>query len=262
MNTLLKLVETLLVAIPLFIFLSFILQVLFTSVGYLFGYLYDSIFGDWLIQFGHHFGKKCNGIKKIRFVKKIWAKMQPKNLYLRYETPFIAYCFSYMAIYLVSLIIPTKNDFVAFFCGMSIYIILYFFGMYRRCEKDSEYYTKVLKNNLSFLKLSFWPLGGLITIIGFMSTIFGKTINDFSSICDIIDNIISEVEPLFESQDLMMMGPIVLVSCAGMILLLYLISIPVQVISYFIILIINYVRENKRGYSKLVEIYWEIVKKL
>lgn len=59
MNILLKLVETLLVAIPLLFFLSFILQVLFTSVGYLFGYLYDSIFGDWLIQFGHHIGKNA-----------------------------------------------------------------------------------------------------------------------------------------------------------------------------------------------------------
>lgn len=243
-------------------FFGFFLQILFTSVGYLLGYLYDCIFGNWLIKLGHYIGKKYNGIKKRKFIKNIWSKMQPRKLYLRYETPFISYCFSYMAIYLISLIIPTKNSLFAFFIGTVLYIFLYFIGMFRRCGKDSEYFNVVLENNISFLKLSFWPLGGLITIVGFLCTISSRSIAEIPMAPEIMENIISEVWQLYESQSQIMIVPLVFITCFVITLLLYVVSIPVQVISYFIILIITYFRKNNQGYYKLIEIYWKIIKKL
>lgn len=257
MGTILSIFKIILLLLIIIAISGFALQILFTSVGYLFGYLYDCIFGNWFIKLGHYVGKKHKNIKKVKFIKLIWSKMQPRKLYLRYETPFISYCFSYMAIYFISLIIPTKNSFFAFFIGTVLYIFLYFLGMFRRCGKDGRYFTTVLENNLSFLKLSFWPLGGIITMVGFVCTISAKGIAEFSLSPTIIENILSNLQCLYDSQNIIVMVIFIIVVYLVLILILYVISIPVQVTSYFIILLINYFRENKKAYCKLIEIYWK-----
>lgn len=242
--------------------IPFVLQLMLSTIEYLFGYLYDSIFGDWLIIFVYRIGRKNNRLRNRHWFRKLWSLIQPKNTYVRYETPAIAYCFSYMAIWLMTYIIPRKMDTMwRQLISMTLYIIFYFAGMYRRCGKRSEYYTSVLKNNMSFLKLSFWVLGGLMTVIGFACTILGKNIKDINSLDAIIEYILTIGDSLFERTEPLMIIPIVLVSFVRIFLVLSVVSIPVQVVSYFIILLINYFRENPRGYVELIKRHWERTKR-
>lgn len=62
------------------------------SVVYIVGYVYDSIFGNSFISLGNFIGRKYPEIKNIQLVVKVWNKIQPKELYLRYETPLFTYC--------------------------------------------------------------------------------------------------------------------------------------------------------------------------
>lgn len=69
-------------------------------------------FGNSFISLGHFIGGKYSKIKNIPLIVKLWRKVQPKELYLRYETPLFAYCFSYTAISLLALILPDENGMV------------------------------------------------------------------------------------------------------------------------------------------------------
>lgn len=262
MDTFLKIILKLPLLVISIVLLAAILLILFTTVVYMLGYIYDSLFGDWIIKLGHYVGNKCYKIKKVSIIQKIWNKMQPRELYLRYETPMISYCISYYAIFFLAFIIPITNKDIAFIIASLIYIILYFVGMYRKCGKNREYYTYILENNMSFLKLSFLPLGFLITIIGFFCTVLGMKISDFSSIYSMVQKIGIFITSLFSSTNEFMILPISIVIGVGVIVLLYIISVPVQLISYFIIMVINYFREYGKAYSNLIKNYFEIIIRL
>lgn len=257
MDTLFELLKIIVGLVISIVSLPFLIQLMFSTITYLLGYLYDSIFGDWLIKLAYHIARKCGMLRNKRWFRKIWSLIKPKNTNVRYETPIISYCFSYMAILLMAQIIPGKVNMTGrLLSSMALYIILYFIGMYRRCGKKSEYYTTVLNNNMSFLKLSFWVLGGLITGIGFVCTVLGKDIDDVNSLGTMIEDILMVVDSLFENSEPLMIVLIILVSFVSIFVVLYVASIPVQIVSYFIILLINYFRENSRGYAELTKRYW------
>lgn len=247
--------------------LPFLIQLMFTTIIYLFGYVYDSICGDYIIKLAYCVTRKYGKLRNRPWFRKLWSWIKPRRTYVRYETPLISYCLSYMAIFMVAHIISVYvsravNMTESTLISMAIYVILYFLGMYRRCGGNAGYYTKVLKNNMSFLKLSFWVLGGLMTIIGFVCTILGKNIGDFDSLDVIINNIFTSGVPLFESTELVMIVPMILVSFVSIVVVLYVVSIPVQIVSYFIILLIDYFREHPQGYVELMKRYWERTKRL
>ncbi len=79
MEELLELLIMLLKLILVFIFLLGLLLVVWASVVYIVGYIYDSIFGDSLIRLGHFVGSKCPKIKDIPIVVKYWRKFKGKN---------------------------------------------------------------------------------------------------------------------------------------------------------------------------------------
>ena len=97
------------VAIIGFIPLLLMVMLLMSTAVYTLGYIYDIIFGNWIIQLGHKIGKKYYKIKNVSIIRKIWSLMQPKECYLRYPTPVISFCFSYMAVSILKLFIPTRN---------------------------------------------------------------------------------------------------------------------------------------------------------
>ena len=86
-----------------------ILFVAMTSVAYIVGYVYDGIFGNSILRLGHFIGRKHPKIKNMPMIVKAWKKIQSKEVYLRYETPLFAYCFSYTAISLLLFILPDEN---------------------------------------------------------------------------------------------------------------------------------------------------------
>lgn len=159
------------------IFAIGLLFVMLISTVYTVGYVYDSIFGNSFIRLGHFIGRKYPKIKNIPLVVKVWKKFQPKELYLRYETPLFAYCFSYTAISLLAIILPIKNG-LSIIVASFLYILAYFAGMAKKCRGNKRYYDKVLDNNIEFLKLSFLPLGFIITVLGFCFTITGMKVQE------------------------------------------------------------------------------------
>ncbi len=239
-----------------FILLTPIILFMFVSIVYIFGYIYDCLFGNWIIQFCRYIGKKYPRIKNSEKAFKLWEIIRPQKLYLRYETPLFTYCGSFTAIVLLSGIF-NYNYYINLTIGCILYLVLYFVGMARRCRDNDEYYDKVLKNNLDFLKLSFLPLGFIITILGFLCTITGVRVQDLSIPLQYLDSLKDSVN--YFNLELYSFKLFLETILGGVFIFIifYILSLPVQVVSYFIISLIDYFRKNNDGYMRLYKMYIE-----
>lgn len=255
MVALLKLLMLIIIMTP---YLVGVLFVFLTSVIYVIGYVYDSVFGNTILKIGHFIGKEIPSIKEDIFIIKCWQRIQPKKLYLRYETPLFTYCFSYTAILLLTVLLPVENG-MGIILASVLYLIFYFVGMARKCGKDKRYYGKILSNNMQFLKLSFLPVGFIITILGFLFTITGKKVQDFPFDFSMVQNAIANLTSYNNETDLLRLLFKLFVIGILLLVLLYIASLPVQVLAYFVISIINYFRKNKRAYAVLFGKYMRIV---
>ena len=235
------------------------LMVMIISLVYCIGYVYDTIIGDWLFHFGKFVSSKSPRLKEFDVLKKVGNWMQPKEIYLRYETPLCTYCFSFTAVLSMYGILEGLGIHYAIVISFILYIFVYFVGMYRRC-KTEDYYNKVLENNLDFLKLSFIPLAFLITIVGFLFTITGFRIQEldfdyFSPIIramteyGVVQGLASQVFQLIKYSILLL-------------ILMYIASIPMQLVSYFIVLVIKYFKKYSESYKKLLRCYTGILRYL
>ena len=250
MDVLLELLIKLLSLTVIMIFLIGLLFVMLISVVYIAGYVYDSIFGNSFISLGHFISGKYPKIKNIPIVVKLWRKIQPKELYLRYETPLFTYCFSYTAISLLALVLPNENG-MGIIVASALYLLFYFVGMARKCGRNEQYYEKILDNNIEFLKLSFLPLGFIITVLGFCFTIPGRKVQELPLDFAIIENTYTSLMNYNDETNTLMLFLKLLVSGGLILILFYVISLPIQVISYFVISVINYFRKHKAGYIGL-----------
>ncbi len=258
MGVLLELIIKLVSLIVVMIFLVGLLFVILISVVYIAGYVYDSIFGNSFISLGNFIGRKYPKIKNSPFIVKAWKKIQPKDLYLRYETPLFTYCFSYTAISLLALMLPFDND-MSIIVASVLYLLFYFAGMARKCGSNEQYYNKVLDDNIEFLKLSFLPLGFIITVMGFFFTITGLKVQEFHLNFKIIVNTYNSLMNNNDETNILMLLLKMIASVGPIFVLFYIISLPVQVISYFVVSIINYYRKYKAGYIGLFKKYLGIV---
>lgn len=239
--------------LPVVLIICIVLLVVLTiTIGYTIGYIYDAFIGRTFLKLSYYVGKKFPSINKNRCFIKVHKILQDKELYLRYETPLCVYCFSYTGISFLAYIIPlpNKNEIESFIIASILYITLYFIGMFRRYRNDKCHYRYILDSNLSFLKLSFVPIGFIFTVCGFAFTITGMKIQEFpvETFYEIIKNFVNyskdmNVIPLFLN--------LILVSIM-LLILLYIISLPVQAVSYFIILSIKYFLKYKDPYKKLL----------
>lgn len=245
-------------SIVIIIFSVGLLFIISISAVYIVGYAYDSIFGNCLIRLGHFIGGKYSKIKNIPMLVKLWRKIQPKELYLRYETPLFSYCFSYTAISLLVLILPDENG-MSIIIASVLYILFYFIGMARKCGSNEQYYEKVLENNMEFLKLSFLPLGFIITVLGFCFTITGMRVQELPFDFTIIENTYTGLMNYNDETNTMMLFLKMIVLGGIILILFYIISLPIQVISYFTISVINYFRRHKAAYMELYKKFWSIV---
>lgn len=258
MDVLLELLIKLTSLIVIMIFLVGLLFILSISLVYTVGYVYDSIFGNSFVRLGHFIGRKYSKIKNIPLVVKLWKKLQAQELYLRYETPLFSYCFSYTAISLLALILPNKSG-MSILVASALYIFFYFVGMARKCGSDEQYYKKVLDNNMEFLKLSFLPLGFIITVLGFCFTITGMKVQELPLDFAIIENTYTSIMNYNDETNTLMFFLKMIISEGFILIFFYIISLPVQVISYYIISVINYFRKHKVGYNGLFKKYIGII---
>lgn len=222
------------------------------------GYVYDSIFGNSLLKVGHFIGKKFSKIKDISLIVKLWRKIQPKKLYFRYETPVFAYCFSCVGILLLAMILPDENGMDIIMASV-LYLLFYFVGMARRCGNDEQYYEKVLENNMEFLKLSFLPLGFIITVLGFCFTITGMKVQELPFNFAIIESTYTSLVNDSVETNTVMFFLQILIAVGCIAVLFYIMSLPIQVLSYFAISVINYFRKYKQAYIGLFKKYFQII---
>ena len=174
---------------------------------------------------------------------------------VRYETPLCTYCFSYTAVSIIYMLLDSTGVKYGWVIAFVIYILIYFVGMYRRYKENGNY-INVLDNNLEFLKLSFIPLTFLITVIGFVFTIAGLNLQQIE--WEYFTPIISSVE-----ENGLVTGVAkelwLAIKCSiALVLLLYITSIPMQLVSYFIVLVIKYFQKYGCGYKKIVSLFWKI----
>ena len=253
-------IEILLNVLSMVLIIVFGIAIIFialAAVVYLVGYLYDCVLGDTLVNVGRFLGSKFPIIKDNIFFQWICVKLQRKELYLRYETPLFAFCFSYMAVYIIAFILPIETG--EYILASLIYLICYFIGMARRGWKRSEYYDRVLRNNLEFLKLSFLPLAFIVTLVGFVFTITGLKIQELPwDKFEIFETLNIWMSNSDESSMVNMLIRILILG-AIFLFLLYVFSLPLQVVSYFIISVIQYFRAHRKQYVKLLKIYWDII---
>ena len=228
-----------------------------TPIVFVVEYAIDVILGNSYLQIGHNIINKYPKIKSIKLFQEIWRRIQPKNLYLRYETPIVSYIFSYIAISFFSVfLIKTSYSIIV---STIIYLILYFAGMIRKFTGDEDHLKKILNSNLEFLKLSFLPLAFIITVCGFIFTITGMKIQEvvdweklLTKICNVVINFMEENNNLYYPiVELIILIFKFIVVLGILLVFLYVISIPLQVVSYGIIMIMMYFINNKRGYIRL-----------
>ena len=277
MDVLFELLIKLMSLTVIMIFLIGLLFIMLISVVYIAGYVYDSIFGNLFISLGHFISGKYPKIKNISIVEKLWRKIQPKELYLRYETPLFTYCFSYTAISLLALVLPNENG-TDIVWDTPYARHLYYHPEYNYQgapmrggywadrymqnggqKQIEQYYEKILDNNIEFLKLSFLPLGFIITVLGFCFTITGMKVQELPLDFAIIENTYTSLMNYNDETNTLMLFLKLLVSGGLILILFYVISLPIQVISYFVISVINYFRKHKAGYIGLYKKFIGIV---
>lgn len=255
-----QIILSIILLLPCLVILILCLLSVFTPILYLFGYVYDCFLADVLIVLTRGVQKRvCNIDKAKVIVEKLLDIMQPRSVYLRYETPVFAFCFSYMPIYMLISLIAYDEKGVLYIVFSVVYTALYFVGMAMKCRRNSEYYSRVLENNLAFVKLSFVPLGGIITIVGFLCTVSGRNIGDFVDTYSIVNKVVEKVLDL-SNINFWTIIPYVFCMCLVIMILMYIISIPIQAVAYVVILSIMYLRKYKNGYCKLIKKYFTVIK--
>ena len=135
MNELIGIVKLLV----LFIYAMGLLFTFFIADIYFVGYVYDCFAYGLIIRIGHWGGKKIPRIKYINWIRNIWKAIQPKEIYLRYQTPLFTYCFSYMAIWFISSVLPFGDGFNIVIASV-VYLLCYFCGMKRRYRTNEKKY--------------------------------------------------------------------------------------------------------------------------
>lgn len=236
-----------------------LLIIMLITVVYGVGYVYDSIFGNSLYKLGINIAKKYPNIRKWKILASIKRNIEPRTQFVRYETPLCTYCFSYTALSIIYMIMNNAGIKYGWVIAFVTYILIYFLGMYRRYEKN-ESYICVLDNNLEFLKLSFVPLTFLITMIGFAFTVAGFNLQQID--WEYFNPIISAIQ-----EDGLVTGFanelwLVIKCSVAILLLLYIVSIPMQLVSYFIILVIKYFQKYGYGYKKVFSFFLKIWRNL
>lgn len=243
--------------------LTFLMVALTTSI-YCVGYVYDAFLGDSFIRLGHFIGKKYPNIKKRHLIQEIWSKIQPKDLYLRYETPLLTYDLCYTTIIVSGMAFVNKG-----FWGMMavdfLYVFIYLVGMIRKCGRREQYFEKILNHNKEFLTLSFLPLGFLATSLGAAISILEFIDPTYDVKMMALTNLQragEEILTLFLGSHTTANALAVLLEIALVIILFfimcYVLSLPVQLIAYLGLSIINHFNKYKTGYKVLYGTYMKL----
>lgn len=130
---------------------------------------------------------------------------------------------------------------IVLYIGISIvYVFIFYLGMWRRIGHidKGEYFIETLSKHRKFLKLSFIPVSFVITVLGFIS-VFGDINISFILVIKYVFEVLEGVK-----QNLLLNGIILMI-------IVYIFSIPVQLMALFINNLFVYIYEEGYYYKQM-----------
>lgn len=235
------------------------------SICYSILYIWDIIIGITLIiirklknLIGEQRIDRWKNIKMYHCCYKIYSTLehQVTKECLRYRTPLYIFIGIGMPITLIADDINIfKNEYIGYICLSFFFLFIYFFGMFVKNYNKPEIYLAFLNHNMEFLKLSFLPCTFIITIVGFLYTIqeealFKQVVRMGIHIWENTYTVITSEEFVNRNQGNWLINTSIYLFVV--LLLLYVVSLPVQILGYFLISIILYFQKYGDGYKKLL----------
>ena len=127
--------------------------------------------------------------------------------------------------------------------------------MFVKNYNKPERYLDFLNHNMEFLKLSFLPCTFMITTVGFLYTIqeeklFKQGVYISFNIWDKVSNVIISAD--FKKESLKDILTNLSIYIFVVLIFLYVMSLPVQILGYFFISVILYFQKYGNGYKRLL----------
>lgn len=216
---------------------------------YFLGYIIDCII--FLIN-------KLPKMKECSFWNKLTKKGFYKEIYLRYETPLITYSFSFLPIFFLFSIL---NGNYTHRIAISIlgYLLSCLIGMKSKYAHNKDKYKEVIQNNIEFLQLSFLPIGFFITMYSFFCSDSVMDKWNIESICEFFSKRIIHNMKNYAQFDTFSNLVKWLFYLLKTLFLLYLISLPIQAIAYFLLHIVIYFQKYITSYKEMLKKYGRIL---
>ena len=128
-----------------------------------------------------------------------------------------------------------------------VYTFVYCFGMYNRYYVDKEAYEKVLKVNKDFYSIYIMPASAFVAISGYLATITGVTIKEGSLSVELfylVQNLLN-INSGYELPMLIILSPMLFF------LFMYILSLPLQLLIYLSICLIDHMNKSIESYKKI-----------
>lgn len=193
--------------------------------------------------------------------------------YKYYKVPLITYFSSFTIIgFLVGLTTSIHADYISnthqidlfvvvisYLSSSIVYLLAFYFGMYRRFKVDKNniecksIFLKNLSIHRQFLNLSFIPLTFVITLIGVISSLnipINISIYDINSSLNYISNIMLNY---VDSNNFLVLLLGFILNLTILVILLYIFTIPLQLIALFINYVFKYFYEHGSYYKDLFQ---------
>lgn len=174
-----------------------------------------------------------------------WANKIHCRLYFRYKLPMLGLLFSGLPISIITIIL--KGAYFSVIIAGAIYLFLYFFGMYRIYKNTEKCYLEVLTHNEDFIELYFKPINFMISVVGitFAVPVLTRAGESFKS--TFLDSVINFIMNYRDTTNIgALLGRIVLLIFLTL-CLLYIMCLPLIIVSYAIISVIKYCIKHKEG---------------
>lgn len=166
----------------------------------------------------------------------------------RYGIPLYVHSSSGLVILILSSLLPF-GGFISIMIAYIIYVFVYFFGMYNRYYVDKEAYEKVLKVNKDFYSIYIMPASAFVAISGYLATITGVTIKEGSSFVELFSLVqkLLNVNSGYEIPIFIILLPMLFF------LFMYILSLPLQLLIYLSICLIDHMNKSNESYKKINE---------
>lgn len=216
------------------IFLGFLILLVMNFLWF-FLYLSDACL---IYFFRCHISSECF----ISFREKL---MSNTDIY-RYGIPLYVHLSSGLVILILSSLLPF-GGFISMIIVYIVYTFVYCFGMYNRYYVDKEAYEKVLKVNKDFYSIYIMPASAFVAISGYLATITGVTIKEGSLSVELfylVQNLLN-INSGYELPMLIILSPMLFF------LFMYILSLPLQLLIYLSICLIDHMNKSIESYKKI-----------